>query len=103
MGVLKSINDLIYANSIGNMKKTAKSDNQAPHLVRTLQMFNLVKRVLSTHASPDEGKMRIIDVKLVAIKLREMRVKINCTIQGNYFSKIDQSLAIKFLSTQDTE
>ena len=66
-------------------------------------MFNLVKRVLSTHATPNEGKQRNIDVKLVAIKLREMRIKINCTMQGNYYSKMDQSLAIKFLSSEDTD
>jgi hypothetical protein len=66
-------------------------------------MFNLVKRVLSTHATPNEGKLRNIDVKLVAIKLREMRIKINCTMQGNYYSKMDQSLAIKFLSSEDTD
>ena len=66
-------------------------------------MFNLVKQVLSTHATPSEGKARNIDVKLVAIKLREMRMKINCTLQGNYFSKIDQKLARKYFSSEDTD
>lgn len=27
-----------------------------------------------------------------------MRLKINCTLQGNYYSKIQQSKAIKFFS-----
>ena len=66
-------------------------------------MFNLVKQVLSTHATPSEGKARNIDVKLVAIKLREMRMKINCTLQGNYFSKIDQKLARKYFCSEDTD
>ena len=59
--------------------------------------------MLATHSTQREGKVKIIDVKLVAIKLREMRMKINCTLQGNYFSKIDQTLAIKYFSSEETD
>lgn len=73
MGVLECINELIYANSLSKIKTAAHSEIKSQQLVRTLQMFNLVKKVLSTHTTKGEGKAKNIDVKLVAIKLREMQ------------------------------
>ena len=58
-------------------------------------MFNLIKKVLATHASIGEDKILNLDVKLVALKLWEMQMKINCTLQGNYFTKEEQLLATK--------
>ena len=64
-------------------------------------MFSLIKRVLATHATQGEEKQqRTLDVKLVALKLREMQLKINCTLQGNYFSRMDQKLALKLFTEE---
>jgi hypothetical protein len=54
--------------------------------IKTLKVFNLVKKVLSVHTK-QVGNVKMLNVKEVAIKLREMMIKINCTLQGNYFSK----------------
>ena len=64
-------------------------------------MYNLIKKVLATHTLPDESKKKLLDVRLIALKLREMQMKINCTLQGNYFSKREQQLAIKMFTDEE--
>jgi hypothetical protein len=50
-------------------------------------MFALIKKVLQVRSISKEGQPKAVDVKWVATMLREMKTKINCTLQGNYFSK----------------
>lgn len=50
-------------------------------------MFALIKKVLLVRSVSKEGKVKVVDVKWLATMMREMKTKINCTLQGNYFSK----------------
>jgi hypothetical protein len=63
----------------GNLNLDLSAVSPLKDDISVLKMFNLIKKVLFIHSVTKDG-VRAVDVKLISVILREIKIKMNCVL-----------------------